>query len=104
MAPSSSTFAPTQQITVSSRFVAASRNWPPSVCSSTFPSTGRVLLGATTRPTVASPSFSFSGKQVNLMLVCLHSVRALAKLDRGSEPSWHDHHVHIIAPLHVPNS
>src|SRR3954453_12021860 len=95
MAPSSSTFAPTQQITVSSRFVAANFSWPPSVWSSTFPSTGRVLLGATTRPTVARPSFSFSGKQVSLMLVCLQTVSALTRLDRGSAQLWHDDAVHV---------
>ncbi len=35
IAPSPSTFAPTQQLTASSRLVAASFNWPPSVAQGT---------------------------------------------------------------------
>src|SRR5579884_811280 len=46
-----------------SRLVAASLSWPRSVASSTWLSTGRVLLDGTTRPTTFSPSSRLLFKQ-----------------------------------------
>jgi len=60
MAPSSSTWAPIQQVSAISRFVADSFKRPPSVAMRTCPVIGSVVRVATARPTVLSPRARFS--------------------------------------------
>ena len=63
IAPSSSTWAPIQQLIPISRSVAESLRRPSSVANMTLLSTGSVLRVATARPTVANPLARFSCKQ-----------------------------------------
>src|SRR3990172_2758876 len=65
--PSSSTFAPIQQLIPTSRLVAESRRRPSSVATRTFASTGSVLRGLTARETMFRPCAKFSCKTETFM-------------------------------------
>ena len=67
IAPSSSTAAPSQQVTAISRFVAASFSRPSSLDIRTWEVWGSVLRVATARPTTASPLARFSWRQDNFI-------------------------------------
>jgi len=64
IAPSSSIFAGTQQLTPISRFVAVSLSRPLSVLRSTLPRMGSVPLVETPRPTIDRPRARFSCRQL----------------------------------------
>jgi len=64
IAPSSSTFAGTQQLMPTSRLVAVRRRRPESVRSRTLPRMGRLPLVETPLPAIPSPCARFSCKQM----------------------------------------
>ena len=62
--PSSSIFAPIQQVMPNSRLVAESLKRPSSVATRMFDRTGRVLRGDTARDTILNPWARFSCRTV----------------------------------------
>jgi hypothetical protein len=60
--PSSTTFAPIQQVTTISKLVAESFKRPPSVAIRMFANTGKVERVLTARPTMLNPFAKFSCK------------------------------------------